>query len=78
MNAYIEELRKILAQEDIDFRLVGELLELAIEELYREPLLLLGEEIEMERQKREKNHPTLQKNGLERESKGNGKENSKR
>jgi hypothetical protein len=54
MNAYIEEIRKILAQEEIDFRLVGELLELAVGELYRELLLLLGEEIERERQKRER------------------------
>ena len=54
MNAYIEEIRKILAQEDIDFRLVGKLLELAVGELYRELLLLLGEEIEKERQKRER------------------------
>jgi hypothetical protein len=54
MNTYIEEIRKILAQEDIDFRLVGKLLELAVGELYRELLLLLGEEIEREKQKREK------------------------
>jgi hypothetical protein len=54
MNAYIEEIRKILAQEEIDFRLVGRLLELAVGELYRELLLLLGEEIERERQKRER------------------------
>jgi len=54
MNAYIEEIRKILAQEEIDFRLVGKLLELAVEELYRELLLLLGEKIERERQKRER------------------------
>ena len=54
MNIYIEELRKTLAQEEIDFRLVGKLLELAGRELYRELLLLLGEEIERERQKREK------------------------
>jgi hypothetical protein len=54
MNIYIEELRKILEQEEIDFRLVGKLLELAVGELYRELLLLLGEEIERERQKREK------------------------
>jgi len=54
MNIYIEELKKILEQEEIDFRLVGELLELAVGELYRELLLLLGEEIERERQKREK------------------------
>jgi len=54
MNSYIEEIRKILAQEEIDFRLVGELLELAVEELYKELLLLLDGEIERERQKREK------------------------
>jgi len=54
MNIYIEELRKILEQEEIDFRLVGKLLELAVGELYRELLLLLGEEIERERQKRER------------------------
>jgi len=54
MNIYIEELKKILAQEEIDFRLVGKLLELAVGELYRELLLLLGEEIERERQKRER------------------------
>jgi hypothetical protein len=54
MNIYIEELRKILEQEEIDFRLVGKLLELAVGELYRELLLLLGEKIERERQKREK------------------------
>jgi len=54
MNSYIEEIRKILAQEEIDFRLVGELLELAVGELYRELLLLLDGEIERERQKREK------------------------
>jgi hypothetical protein len=54
MNAYIEELKKILEQEEIDFRLVGELLELAVMELYRELLLLLGEEVERERQKRER------------------------
>jgi len=54
MNSYIEEIRKVLRQEEIDFRLVGELLELAVGELYRELLLLLGEEIERERQKREK------------------------
>ncbi len=54
MNAYIEELKKILAQEEIDFRLVGKLLELAVGELYRELLLLLDGEIERERQKREK------------------------
>jgi hypothetical protein len=54
MNIYIEELKKVLEQEEIDFRLVGKLLELAVEELYRELLLLLGEEIERERQKRER------------------------
>jgi hypothetical protein len=54
MNSYIEEIRKILTQEEIDFRLVGKLLELAVGELYRELLLLLGEEIERERQKRER------------------------
>ncbi len=54
MNIYIEELRKILEQEEIDFRLAGKLLELAVGELYRELLLLLGEKIERERQKRER------------------------
>ncbi len=54
MNIYIEELKKILAQEEIDFRLVGELLELAVGELYRELLLLLDGESERERQKRER------------------------
>ena len=54
MNAYIEEIRKVLKQEEIDFRLVGELLELAVWELYRELMLLLGGEIERERQKRER------------------------
>ena len=54
MNTYIEEIRKVLRQEEIDFRLVGKLLELAVGELYRELLLLLGEEIERERQKRER------------------------
>jgi hypothetical protein len=54
MNSYIEEIRKVLTQEEIDFRLVGKLLELAVGELYRELLLLLGEEIERERQKRER------------------------
>jgi len=43
-----------LRQEEIDFRLVGKLLELAVGELYRELLLLLGEEIERERQKKER------------------------
>jgi len=54
MNIYIEELKKVLEQEEIDFRLVGKLLELAVGELYRELMLLLGEEIERERQKRER------------------------
>jgi hypothetical protein len=54
MNTYIEEIRKILTQEEIDFRLVGKLLELAVGELYRKLLLLLDGEIERERQKREK------------------------
>ena len=54
MNIYIEELKKVLEQEEIDFGLVGKLLELAVGELYRELLLLLGEEIERERQKRER------------------------
>jgi hypothetical protein len=54
MNSYIEEIRKVLTQEEIDFRLVGKLLELAVGELYRELLLLLDGEIERERQKREK------------------------
>ena len=54
MNTYIEELKEVLEQEEIDFRLVGKLLELAVGELYRELLLLLGEEIEKERQKRER------------------------
>ncbi|MFZ8863717.1 MAG: hypothetical protein ACO2PP_24860 [Thermocrinis sp.] len=54
MNSYIEEIRKVLAQEEIDFRLVGKLLELAVGELYRELLLLLDGKIERERQKREK------------------------
>jgi hypothetical protein len=54
MNSYIEEIRKVLTQEEIDFRLVGKLLELAVGELYMELLLLLGEEIERERQKRER------------------------
>jgi hypothetical protein len=54
MNIYIEEIRKVLTQEEVDFRLVGKLLELAVGELYRELLLLLDGEIERERQKREK------------------------
>ncbi|MFZ8861611.1 MAG: hypothetical protein ACO2PP_14085 [Thermocrinis sp.] len=54
MNIYIEELKKVLEQEEIDFRLVGKLLELAVGELYSELLLLLKGEIERERQKRER------------------------
>ncbi len=54
MNIYIEQLRKILEQEEIDFKLVGKLLELAVGELYRELLLLLDGEIEREGQKKEK------------------------
>lgn len=54
MNIYIEEIRKVLRQEEIDFRLVGKLLELAVGELYRELLLLLDGEIERERQKKER------------------------
>ena len=64
MNAYIEEIRKILAQEDIDFRLMGKLLELAVGELYRELLLLLDEKIERERQKREKGKTQSQEEEL--------------
>jgi len=61
MNIYIEEIRKVLTQEEIDFRLVGKLLELAVGELYRELLLLLGEEVERERQKRERGKAQSQK-----------------
>jgi hypothetical protein len=64
MNIYIEELKKILEQEEIDFRLVGKLLELAVGELYRELLLLLGEEIERERQKRERGKAQSQEEEL--------------
>jgi len=64
MNIYIEELRKTLAQEETDFRLVGKLLELAVGELYRELLLLLGEEIERERQKRERGKAQSQEEEL--------------
>ncbi len=64
MNAYIEEIRKILAQEEIDFRLVGNLLELAVGELYRELLLLLDGEIERERQKRERGKAQSQEEEL--------------
>jgi len=64
MNTYIEEIRKVLTQEEIDFRLVGKLLELAVGELYRELLLLLGEEIERERQKREKGKAQTQEEEL--------------
>ncbi len=64
MNAYIEEIRKILAQEEIDFRLVGKLLELAVGELYRELLLLLDGEIERQRQKRERGKAQSQEEEL--------------
>ncbi len=64
MNAYIEEIRKILAQEEIDFRLVGQLFELAVGELYRELLLMLGEEIERERQKKERGKVQTQEEEL--------------
>jgi hypothetical protein len=64
MNIYIEELKKVLEQEEIDFGLVGKLLELAVGELYRELLLLLGEEIERERQKREKGKAQTQEEEL--------------
>jgi hypothetical protein len=64
MNIYIEEIRKVLTQEEIDFRLVGKLLELAVGELYRELLLLLGEEIERERQKRERGKDQRQEEEL--------------
>ncbi len=43
-----------MTQEEIDFRLVGKLLELAVGELYMELFLLLDGEIERERQKRER------------------------
>jgi hypothetical protein len=64
MNSYIEEIRKVLTQEEIDFRLVGKLLELAVRELYMELLLLLGEEIERERQKRERSKAQTQEEEL--------------
>jgi hypothetical protein len=64
MNIYIEELKKVLEQEEIDFRLVGKLLELAVGELYRELLLLLGEKIEGERQKRERGKAQSQEEEL--------------
>lgn len=64
MNIYIEELKKVLEQEEIDFGLVGKLLELAVGELYRELLLLLGEEIERERQKRERGKAQSQEKEL--------------
>jgi hypothetical protein len=64
MNIYIEEIRKVLTQEEIDFRLVGKLLELAVGELYRELLLLLDGEIERERQKREKVKPKAKRRNL--------------
>jgi hypothetical protein len=60
MNSYIEEIRKVLTQEEIDFRLVGKLLELAVGELYMELLLLLNGEIERERQKRERSKAQTQ------------------
>jgi hypothetical protein len=64
MNIYIEEIRKVLTQEEIDFRLVGKLLELAVGELYRELLLLLDGEIERERQKRERGKTQSQEEEL--------------
>jgi hypothetical protein len=64
MNTYIEELKKVLEQEEIDFRLVGKLLELAVGELYRELLLLLDGEIERERQKRERGKAQSQEEEL--------------
>jgi hypothetical protein len=64
MNIYIEEIRKVLTQEEIDFRLVGELLELAVEELYKELLLLLNGETEKERQKRERGKAQSQEEEL--------------
>ncbi len=64
MNSYIEEIRKVLTQQEIDFKLVGKLLELAVGELYRELLLLLGKEIERERQKREKGKAQTQEEEL--------------
>jgi len=64
MNIYIEELKKVLEQEEIDFRLVGKLLELAVGELYRELLLLLDGEIERKRQKREKGKAQSQEEEL--------------
>jgi hypothetical protein len=64
MNIYIEELKKVLEQEEIDFRLVGKLLELAVGELYRELLLLLSEKIEGERQKRERGKAQSQEEEL--------------
>jgi hypothetical protein len=64
MNSYIEEIREILTQEEIDFRLVGKLLELAVGELYRELLLLLDGETEKERQKRERGKAQSQEEEL--------------
>ncbi len=64
MNTYIEEIRKVLTQEEIDFKLVGNLLELAVGELYRELLLLLDGEIERERQKRERGKAQSQEEEL--------------
>ena len=64
MNTYIEEIRKVLTQEEIDFRLVGKLLELAVGELYRELSLLLDGKIERERQKRERGKAQSQEEEL--------------
>jgi hypothetical protein len=64
MNIYIEELKKVLEQEEIDFGLVGKLLELAVGELYMELLLLLDGEIERERQKRERGKAQSQEEEL--------------
>jgi len=68
MNVYIEELRKILEQEEIDFRLVGKLLELAVGEFYRELLFLLDGETEKERQKREKGKAQSQEEATQEEN----------
>ncbi len=64
MNSYIEEIKKVLTQEEIDFRLVGKLLELAVGELYRELLLLLDGEIERQRQKKERGKAQSQEEEL--------------
>jgi hypothetical protein len=47
---------------------VGKLLELAVGELYRELLLLLGEEIERERQKRERGKAQSQEEATQEEN----------